>query len=123
MANIVEQSITVKEIDPGILEVANHQIYDNGINMSTTLMFDRSAAGWLAKQVNATISSEFRDVDTTIGLDHFILFIGGSDMQPFIHIHNTRDLSSPHGGKTYTISFTEAIALSLVDQLQTYVVA
>jgi hypothetical protein len=37
MANIVEQSITVKEIDPGILEVANHQIYDNGINMSTTL--------------------------------------------------------------------------------------
>ena len=121
MANISAQSITVKEIAPGILEIINHQIYDNGIDMSDSLVFERSAAEWLARQLIAIVSGAATDADVVMGFDHFSLFVGGSDWQPFFHVHNTRDSSASYGGKTYTLAFTETIAHSLITQLQAHV--
>lgn len=49
--------------------------------------------------------------------DHFLVFLGGTDWEPIIHVHNRRDPSAPLG-RTYALGMLESTALKVATQLR-----
>ena len=117
MANILSESVTVSLVG-GLVHVDLRQIHDDGIDLGGPLVFEASAAPWLAGEVErASDPWGFAEVDQTVGPDHFTIYIGGSDMQPFVHVHNQRDPDAALG-KVYALGMTTEAARSLAEQLR-----
>jgi hypothetical protein len=118
MATIVEERVTVEDAGEGLLRVHLVQVHDNRVDLSGDLVLDRSAAPWLAATVaRAVTNNAFADVDERIGPDHFLVYVGGSEMQPFVNIHNHRDSAAPFG-RLYVLSFSIAAAEHLAQSLR-----
>jgi len=121
MAQILQESVAVSGASPGCLRIQHTQVHADGIDMGGELVFDANEAGWLADQVdNAADAWGFAEVDEVRGCDHFTIYVGGSDMQPFVHVHNQRDPSAPDG-RVYTLQMTVETARLLVADLRSSV--
>lgn len=117
MANILSETVTASATN-GLVRIELTQIHDDGLDLGGVLVFDQASAGWLADHVErASEVWGFEELDTVMGPDHFTIYIGGSEMQPFVHVHNQRDASAPEG-KVYTLGMTTNAARSLVAQLR-----
>lgn len=119
MANIIQESVTVSSAGPGLVRIALTQVHDDGQDMGGQLVFDQSSAKWLADQVERAADAwGFEEVDVVRSPDHFIVYVGGSDWQPFVHVHNVRDPDADQGG-TYAIGMTADAAKTLFPKLRT----
>jgi hypothetical protein len=117
VAYITEEGVSVREIGPGILEIVNRQVHGDGIDMGSSLVLERDNATWLAGMIAGAVEGFLPRTEVSMGPDHFVLFMGGSDWQPFIHVHNMRDAAVPRGGTTQVIIFTPATGRSLAARL------
>jgi len=117
MANILSESVSVSVVG-ALVHVDLRQLHDDGIDLGGPLVFEASAASWLADEVErASDAWGFVEVDQVVGPAHFTIYIGGSDMQPFVHVHNQRDATAPEG-KVYALGMTTDAARSLAAQLR-----
>jgi hypothetical protein len=105
MADIVEEKVGVAELPGGYLEIIHRQVHAGGIDMSAKLVLERTSAAWLAGKLREGIVGWLPREELELGRDSFTLFIGGSDWQPFIHVHNLRSPGSAHAGQ-YCIILT-----------------
>ena len=120
MANIITETVAVTAPEPGLLEIAHSQVHSDGIDMGGTLVLERSAAAWLAGEVDrAADAFGFAEVDHALGADHFTIYVGGSEMQPFVHVHNQRAATAPRG-KVYTLAMSVDVARTLAAQLRAH---
>ena len=120
MAEITHESIAVSEVETGILEVVHRQVHASGQDMGGSLYMERSAAAWLADQVEGLVNgAAVGRVDATIGPDHFSVYLAGSEMQPFFNVHNRRDTSARRG-QNAAIWLSEGAARQLVTQLRAH---
>ena len=117
MADLLTESVAVVGASPGCLRIHHTQVHSDGIDMGDELVFDKASAGWLAAQIDKAADAwGFAEVDEVHGPDHFTIYVGGSDMQPFVHLHNQRDPQAPDG-RVYTLQMTTDVARSLASQL------
>ncbi len=117
MANIIKEHISIVPEGAAALRVQHVQIHDDGIDMGTELVCERAAAPWLAAELaRAADAWGYAELDVVKGPDHFTVYIGGSDMQPFVHLHNQRDPAAP-SGKVYALGMSTDTARALAQQL------
>ncbi len=116
MANIIKESVTLLREDGGLLRIVHEQHHDTGIDMGGELVLDQSAASWVADRLE-DVSEGAPDVDQVIGADHFTVYGGGSDAQPFVHLHNHRDPAAPRGD-LYTLGMQVPATKQLVGLLR-----
>ena len=120
MANITNEHVTVTSAGAGLLRIDLVQIHDDGIYMGGTLVCESAATGWLVGELNRAADAwGYAEVDAPMAPDHFTVYVGGSDMQPFVHLHNRRDAAAPLGG-VYTLGMTTDAARNLVGQLSAH---
>ncbi len=118
MAEIKEERVVVSPESATLLRVELVQVHSDGIDMGGALVLERSAAAWLAEQVaSAADTYGFAEVDAEHGPDHFTVYVGGSDWQPFVHVHNQRAAAAELGG-VYALGMTVDAARSLAEQLR-----
>jgi len=118
MAEILHESVAVTGDPPGCLRIQHTQVHTDGVDMGGELVFDIAAAGWLADQIDQAAEAwGFAEVDDVRGPDHFTIYVGGSDMQPFVHVHNQRDPNAAEG-RVYTLQMTVETARSLAAGLR-----
>lgn len=117
MANILIENVSVVPASAAALRVRHTQVHDDGIDMGGELVLERSAAAWLAAEVTKAVDAySYPETDAVLGPDHFTVYVGGSDMQPFVHVHNQRDASAVEG-KVYTLGLSVDTARALAAQL------
>ncbi|HRE90221.1 MAG TPA: hypothetical protein PK095_13890 [Myxococcota bacterium] len=118
MANIIQQSISVSPTGTGEVLVRHVEVHDDGIDMGGELVLEVSNAAWLAdKALEAADAWGFARLEQPMAPDHFIVYVGGSDWQPFVHIHNLRG-AAPRHGKTFTLAMTTDLARQLGEDLK-----
>jgi hypothetical protein len=116
MANIVKESVSLSREDGGLLRIVHEQRHDSGIDMGGELVLEQSAAPWVADKLEDA-SEGAPEVDQVIGVDHFTVYGGGSDSQPFVHLHNHRDPAAPRG-KVYTLGMQVPATKQLIGLLR-----
>jgi hypothetical protein len=116
MANIVKESVSVSREAGGLLRIVHEQRHDTGIDMGGELVLEQTAASWVADRLEDA-SEGAPDVKQDIGPDHFTIYGGGSDSQPFVHLHNQRDASAPRG-KLYTLGMQVPATKQLIGLLR-----
>lgn len=118
MANIIQQSIAVSPTGTGEVLIRHVEVHDDGIDMGGELVLEVANAAWLAdKALEAADAWGFARLEQAMAPDHFIIYVGGSDWQPFVHIHNLRE-AAPRHAKTWTLAMTTDLARQLGDELK-----
>lgn len=118
MANIQKETIAVSSAGPGLLRIDHVQIHDGGIDLGGALVLESSAAAWLADRIDDAAGEQGApEVDAVMAPDHFKVYVGGSEWQPFVHVHNHRDPAAPHG-TLYTLGMTANVARTLATLLR-----
>ncbi len=118
MADIVKEMVNVTNAGSGLLRIQHTQVHGDGIDMGGSLVFDAGAAGWLADRVDDAVQGRGpAEVDDVRGDDHFTVYVGGSEMQPFVHVHNQRAPSAPQG-QVYALGMTASTAATLATLLR-----
>lgn len=118
MANIIQQSIAVSLTGTGEVLIHHTEVHDDGVDMGGELVLELAHAAWLAERTHEAAEAwGFARLEQPMAPDHFILYVGGSDWQPFVHIHNLRE-AAPRHAKTYTLAMTTELAKQLGDELK-----
>ena len=119
MAIIISEDVSVGINAAGLVEITHVQIHDDGIDMGGKLMFEVPATSWVTAELSkAGQVWGYNAKDHSAGADNLRVFIGGSDMQPFVHLHNQRDPEAPEG-RIYALGMSVDTAKALSEKLAT----
>ena len=118
MANIIEENVRIEDLGNGTIRIHHRQLWADGDDMGGFLVIELGSAQWLAEEIQrAATTDDFARLEVVRGPDRIIVFVGGSEMQPFVHVQNHRDPATPYG-KLYTLAMTVAPARALAAELR-----
>jgi hypothetical protein len=105
MSKIVTDQVTVSSTGDGLLLIHHHQLWDDGMELGGDFVCEASALIWLAEVIDLASGEQGApDLTALIPPDHFTIVCGGSEWEPNVQVHITRESLVPEGGKTYTLS-------------------
>ncbi len=94
-ADIPRETIEVK-IHDDLLHITHNQVRGDGVDLGGSLWLQRGNAAWLAEQIEkGCVVWGVESLDAVRGGDPFTVYVGGSDMQPFVHARNQRLSTTP----------------------------
>ncbi|PKN57510.1 MAG: hypothetical protein CVU56_10950 [Deltaproteobacteria bacterium HGW-Deltaproteobacteria-14] len=117
-ANIISEDLTVTAASDALVHVDYQRVQADGVDMGGQLWFARDNAAWLADEVAKCVASHaYADVEETRGDDLLVVFEGGHDQAPYLHVQVERATGADKGG-IYAISMTKDLGRKLVEGLR-----
>ena len=105
------------KIHDDLVHITHTQVHGDGVDMGGSLWLQRDNAAWLAEQIEkGCVVWGVESLDAVRGGDHFTVYVGGSDMQPFVHARNQRLSTTPP--LVGTLGMTVPVAELLVQRLR-----
>ena len=122
MSKLINETATVERLAGDLLLIHHERSWDNDFRMGGVIVFEATAANWLADHIEAAAADDWdaRDVDQEMPPDHFLVYTRGGEHGEDINvnIHNRRDPAAPRGQVYAVGGISPAAALQIVAQLR-----